>query len=196
MEKNNNYLERYKKTLLAIIYNELPNCKVYLFGSRATGDESSGSDIDLAIDAGEKLGFRVISSLKGEIEETNIPLEVDVVEVPDDVKKLAKERQKARKNKDLLNRGVKWDEAPSDIPLMKKCLKLKLKQHPDLKNKLVASGNATIIEDCTTHDRESARFWGAVKKDGKWIGENVFGKLWMELRKELVYEQNKLTGTK
>jgi len=54
-----------------------------------------------------------------------------------------------------------------------------------LKAKLIATGNAKIIEDCTTHDRESARFWGAVKKDGKWIGKNVFGKLWMELRKDL-----------
>jgi len=99
-------------------------------------------------------------------------------------------KMKARKNRDKLNRGVKWDEAPSDIPLMKKCLKLKLKQHPELKDKLIATGNAKIIEDCTTHDRESARFWGAVKKDGKWEGKNVFGKLWMEIRKELINEMS------
>lgn len=97
----------------------------------------------------------------------------------------------ARKNREKLNRGKKWDEAPSDIQLMKKCLKLKLDQHPELKDKLIATGNADIIEDCTTHDRESARFWGAVKKDGKWIGENVFGKIWMEIREELVKNQNK-----
>jgi len=102
----------------------------------------------------------------------------------------------ARKNRELLNRGTKWDEAPSDIPLMKMCLKLKLEQHPELKDKLIATGNATIIEDCTTHDRESARFWGAVKENGKWVGENVFGKLWMEIRKELIDQQNKLSGTK
>lgn len=100
-------------------------------------------------------------------------------------------KMKARKNCKKLNRGIKWDEAPSDIPLMKECLELKLEQHPDLKEKLIATGDATIIEDCTTHDRESARFWGAVKKDGKWVGENVFGKLWMEIRGELVKNQNK-----
>jgi ribA/ribD-fused uncharacterized protein len=94
-------------------------------------------------------------------------------------------KMKARKNRALLNRGIKWDEATSDIPLMKECLELKLEQHPDLKEKLIETGDATIIEDCTTHDRESARFWGAVKKDGKWIGENVFGKIWMEIREEL-----------
>jgi len=100
-------------------------------------------------------------------------------------------KMKARKNRDKLNRGVKWDEDPSDIPLMKKCLKLKLEQHPELKEKLIATGNAEIIEDCTTHDRESARFWGAVKKDKEWIGENVFGKLWMEIREELVKNNKK-----
>lgn len=91
----------------------------------------------------------------------------------------------ARKNRELLGRGKMWDEAPADISLMRECLVLKLDQHPDLKEKLIATGNATIIEDCTTHDRESARFWGAVKKDDKWIGENVFGKIWMEIREEL-----------
>jgi predicted NAD-dependent protein-ADP-ribosyltransferase YbiA (DUF1768 family) len=79
---------------------------------------------------------------------------------------------------------------------MKMCLKLKLEQHPELNDKLVATGNATIIEDCTTHDRESARFWGAVKIDGEWVGENVLGKIWMEIREELIGEQNVLSNTK
>jgi ribA/ribD-fused uncharacterized protein len=94
-------------------------------------------------------------------------------------------KMKARKNREKLNRGDKWDEAPSDIPLMKKCLNLKLEQHPDLKDKLIATGDAEIIEDCTTHDKESARFWGAVKKDGNREGENNFGKILMEIREEL-----------
>lgn len=97
----------------------------------------------------------------------------------------------ARRERELLGRGKMWDEAPSDIPLMKECLELKLEQHPELKEKLVETGNAVIIEDCTTHDRESARFWGAVKKGGKWVGENVFGKLWMEIRDETIEDMNK-----
>jgi ribA/ribD-fused uncharacterized protein len=92
----------------------------------------------------------------------------------------------ARKNRDLLNRGIKWDEAPEDVQLMKMCLKLKLDQYPELKDNLVDTGDATIIEDCTTHDRESARFWGMVYKGNKWLGENIFGKLWMEIRDELL----------
>lgn len=94
-------------------------------------------------------------------------------------------KMKARKNRALLNRGVKWDEAPDDIPRMKECLLLKLEQHQDLKQKLLETGDAIIIEDRTTHDRESARFWGSVKINGKWFGQNVLGKLWMEIRKEL-----------
>jgi len=75
-------------------------------------------------------------------------------------------KMKARKNRELLNRGAKWDEHPTDLPLMKMCLELKIDQHPQLKTELLKTGNAVIIEDCTTHDRESARFWGMVKKDG------------------------------
>jgi len=64
---------------------------------------------------------------------------------------------------------------------MKTCLELKLNQYRDLKARLINISSADIIEDCTTHDRESARFWGMVKKNGKWIGENHLGKLWMDI---------------
>lgn len=94
-------------------------------------------------------------------------------------------KMKARKNRALLNRGVKWDESEADLPLMKKCMELKIQQHPSLSEKLIETGDAIIIEDCTIHDRESARFWGAVEFDGEWHGENILGKLWMEIRKEL-----------
>ncbi|MDZ7762855.1 MAG: NADAR family protein [Melioribacteraceae bacterium] len=79
----------------------------------------------------------------------------------------------------------KWDEAPEDIAMMQKCLELKFEQHPELPKQLVATGNNEIIEDCTTHDRESSRFWGAVLINGKWEGENQMGKLLMELRNKL-----------
>ena len=94
-------------------------------------------------------------------------------------------KMKARKNRDLLNRGDKWDEATEDIPRMKECLMLKLEQHPDLKQRLLETGNAIIIEDCTTHDRESARFWGSVMVNGNWVGQNILGKIWMKVRDEL-----------
>ncbi len=91
----------------------------------------------------------------------------------------------ARKNREKLNRGDKWDESISDISLMKECLRLKLDQHPDLRAELIKTNDAKIIEDCTTHDRESARFWGMVMKSGQWVGDNKFGEIWMEIREEI-----------
>ncbi|MGE5435903.1 MAG: NADAR family protein [Syntrophothermus sp.] len=99
-------------------------------------------------------------------------------------------KMKARKYKSLLNRGAKWDESNDDIPLMYNCLKLKLFQHPDLQTKLIQTGEDLIVEDCTSHDRESARFWGMVKKEDNWIGSNVLGLLWMQIRDELKTAEN------
>jgi predicted NAD-dependent protein-ADP-ribosyltransferase YbiA (DUF1768 family) len=97
----------------------------------------------------------------------------------------------ARRERDLLNRGEMWDYSDSDRPLMKQCLRLKLEQHPVLQQKLIETGDAIIIEDCTTHDREAARIWGAVKVNGEWIGQNILGQLWMELRSELLKQVRK-----
>lgn len=99
----------------------------------------------------------------------------------------------ARKNREKLDRGKLWDEASEDLGWMKLCMYLKIKQHPELKEKLIKTGKAMIIEDCTTHPRESARFWGAVKiKEGQWEGENNLGRLWMQIRKTLISEKPKL----
>jgi ribA/ribD-fused uncharacterized protein len=92
----------------------------------------------------------------------------------------------ARHERALLNRTGIWDYAESDRELMKRCLRLKLQQHSELELRLIETGEAIIIEDCTTHDREAARIWGQVKVKGKWVGQNILGQLWMELRSELV----------
>ncbi len=123
----------------------------------------------------QSLRFKGYTEIQKEIQEQKSPMAAKMI---------------ARKNRALLNRGDLWDEDPSDIPLMKECLLLKLEQHPELKGKLLATGSETIIEDCTTHDRESARFWGMVFKDGQWIGKNVFGNLWMEIRDGLIKKQS------
>ncbi|MFZ1288746.1 MAG: hypothetical protein WAR79_01555 [Melioribacteraceae bacterium] len=34
-------------------------------------------------------------------------------------------------------------------------------------------------------DKESSRFWGMVNNNGTWIGENILGKLWMDIRATL-----------
>ena len=94
-------------------------------------------------------------------------------------------KMKARKHQEKLGRGKLWDQADDDIDKMRLCLRLKFTQHPELQTQLIGTGDAEIIEDCTTHDRESARFWGAVRVNDEWVGENRLGRLLMEFREEL-----------
>lgn len=61
---------------------KLPNAKVYLFGSRARSDYSQGSDIDMALDNnGKKIDFKIILNIYSKIEETSIPLTIDLVDI-------------------------------------------------------------------------------------------------------------------
>ena len=85
----------------------------------------------------------------------------------------------------LLNREDKAAANKEDIEFMKVCLELKLQYHPDLKNQLIETKNARIVEDCSSRPCGSGKFWGASLVDGKWQGSNVMGKLWMNLRDEL-----------
>lgn len=72
---------QYKKIILTIIQRELPSCRVYLFGSRARRTNSPGSDIDIALDNGDKISPYSLSVIKEAIEESSIPFFVDVVDV-------------------------------------------------------------------------------------------------------------------
>jgi predicted NAD-dependent protein-ADP-ribosyltransferase YbiA (DUF1768 family) len=72
--------------------------------------------------------------------------------------------------------------SPQDVENMRLVLRLKLAQHPELRRRLSASGNAVIVEDCS---RRRASPWGARLVDGRWEGQNLLGLLWAELREEL-----------
>ena len=86
----------------------------------------------------------------------------------------------AKKYKEFMDAGEEVDNHR-----MLLCLRLKLAQHPELEQMLLATGDAQIIEDCTKRDHGSARYWGAVLVGGEWQGKNVLGNLWMSLRGEL-----------
>ena len=66
-----------------------------------------------------------------------------------------------------------WDEIK--IPVMCAILKAKIFQHKDLKEQLVATGHAEIIELT-----ETDAFWG---RGSSGIGENYLGKAWMFIRR-------------
>jgi predicted NAD-dependent protein-ADP-ribosyltransferase YbiA (DUF1768 family) len=64
---------------------------------------------------------------------------------------------------------------------MRHILRLKVAQHEYVKRKLLETGNRRLIEDSWRDD-----YWGwGPNKDG----QNVLGKLWMELREELKTEE-------
>ena len=73
--------QKYKDMLIAIIKKHVSHCAIYLFGSRAQKTHELGSDIDLALDAGEKLDVSVVLAILGEIRESTIPFFVDVVDL-------------------------------------------------------------------------------------------------------------------
>lgn len=81
--------------------------------------------------------------------------------------------QVANKFKHL--RRADWDNVKFDI--MKKILHAKADQHEYVKRKLLATGDRELIEDSWRDD-----IWGiGPNKDG----QNMLGKLWMEVRTEL-----------
>lgn len=74
----------------------------------------------------------------------------------------------------------------ADVELMRLVLRLKVEQHPQVRSDLLATGEATIVEDVTSRPNASGLFWGAAKlPDGSWGGLNTLGELWVELRGEL-----------
>jgi predicted NAD-dependent protein-ADP-ribosyltransferase YbiA (DUF1768 family) len=75
--------------------------------------------------------------------------------------------------------------SPEDVNNMRRVLCIKLNQNIELVKRLLNTGDARIIEDCSARANASGLFWGAALVDGKWQGENTLGKLWMEIRHEM-----------
>lgn len=71
-----------------------------------------------------------------------------------------------------------------DVDNMRLCLWLKTQQHACVLLGLLQTGTEEIIEDCTKRPQGSGIFWGAALKDGIWTGQNMLGKIWMDIRRE------------
>ncbi len=69
-----------------------------------------------------------------------------------------------------------------DIENMRMTIQLKFDQHADLRQQLLSTGNAILIEDVSSRKRGNALFWGAYLSADTWIGTNKLGELLMELR--------------
>lgn len=75
-----NSLEKYKKTIIAIVKKHLPSAKIYLFGSRARKTNLEGADIDIALDTGTSIDLSILFKITNDIDESTIPVYVDVVD--------------------------------------------------------------------------------------------------------------------
>lgn len=73
--------------------------KAILFGSRARGDARQWSDIDLAIESDNDLPPEILSALREAFEESNLLLNVDVVDLRD---------ASAEIRSAVLREGVPW----------------------------------------------------------------------------------------
>lgn len=72
-----------------------------------------------------------------------------------------------------------------DLENMRLVLRLKMEQHEEIRNALLATGDDLIVEDCTNRQGGSGLFWGAALVNGEWKGQNWLGRLLMELREKL-----------
>lgn len=73
--------EKYKKQLIDIILKRLPTCGIYIFGSRVHDRHRPGADVDLALDAGSVIEAQILRLLRRDIDDTTIPLYVDLIDV-------------------------------------------------------------------------------------------------------------------
>ncbi|MBU1007559.1 nucleotidyltransferase domain-containing protein [Candidatus Dependentiae bacterium] len=70
-----------KTKLIEEITKHLPDVKIYLYGSRATGTHRPTSDIDLAVDSGKQISPDTMHKLNKDIEELKLTLEVEIVDM-------------------------------------------------------------------------------------------------------------------
>jgi predicted NAD-dependent protein-ADP-ribosyltransferase YbiA (DUF1768 family) len=67
---------------------------------------------------------------------------------------------------------------------MRRVVRLKFDQNPELKTKLLRTGDHTIVENIGNRNGERHLFWGMKKVNGVWQGTNTMGQILMELRDE------------
>lgn|SRR3990167_3814418 len=70
-----------KQKLVRLVKAIVPDAKIYLFGSYATGNATELSDIDLAIESNTKLSRFDIYEIKSIIEASNIIEDIDIVDL-------------------------------------------------------------------------------------------------------------------
>lgn len=70
-----------KQKIMSLLLVLFPGAKIYLYGSRARGTHRERSDIDLALDAGQKNSPLYLGEARSILEATNIPYKIDLVDL-------------------------------------------------------------------------------------------------------------------
>ncbi len=73
--------EEILKKIVEIVSKYLPNCRIYLFGSRAKGTARKNSDFDIAVDCSSKIPLSVMAKIEGELEELPTLKSFDLVDL-------------------------------------------------------------------------------------------------------------------
>lgn len=76
---SNKYIEQIKRIVLKEVENQ--PIRVIFFGSRAVGEYTVGSDVDIALDGKEAIDHTLIIRLKEKLEESTIPYKVDIIDL-------------------------------------------------------------------------------------------------------------------
>jgi ribA/ribD-fused uncharacterized protein len=90
------------------------------------------------------------------------------------------------KSKELRKRRIIDPLSEKDIENMRMVVRLKFDQNPVLKSRLKISGEEVIVKNIGIRNGENHFFWGMKNINGEWIGNNMMGKILMDLRKELI----------
>lgn len=88
-----------KDQIIKLIEVLFPQAKIYLFGSRARGDYSETSDIDIAIDDGKPFSMTQKGQIISMIDALNIPQKVDIVDF---------NRIPSALKENILKEGIVW----------------------------------------------------------------------------------------
>jgi predicted nucleotidyltransferase len=82
---------RYLEMVRQILKKNLPqDVKVFVFGSRANKKAKKFSDLDLAIDAPQRISLTTFANLRSDFEESDVPYKVDIIDfntIDEDFKK-------------------------------------------------------------------------------------------------------------
>ena len=111
----------------------------------------------------------------------------DDVEIKEIIRKEKSPMAAKMKAKKYSDQMVVVPMSELDVEHMKKSVRMKFDQHPELKKMLLDSVGSFIFEDIGNRKGERHKFWGVKKiseKEGD--GQNMMGRILMELRDELL----------